>query len=172
MIKFQCSACGKKLAVPDEFANKKARCPGCKQTITVPTQAEEVIPVVSGPSDPPPPQPQSQQSYSPPPPLPQPPQGFGPSPFSNSQPPLYSSSGNQWLVNQQPPYSGLAIAGFVCGLLGLTPCFVGLVLCILGIVFSSVGIAKTGIGKRRGRGLAIAGLVLSIVFIVPAAFGL
>jgi len=36
MIKFNCPACGKKLAVPDEFANKKARCPGCQQIITIP----------------------------------------------------------------------------------------------------------------------------------------
>jgi len=39
MIKFNCPACGKKLSVPDQYANKKARCPGCHQTITIPSRS-------------------------------------------------------------------------------------------------------------------------------------
>ena len=46
MIKFNCPACGKKIAVQDEHAGKKARCPGCKQTIAIPAQAtQQDIPV-------------------------------------------------------------------------------------------------------------------------------
>ena len=38
MIKFNCPACGKKIAVQDEHAGKKARCPGCKQVIAIPLE--------------------------------------------------------------------------------------------------------------------------------------
>ena len=78
MIKFNCPACGKKIAVQDEHAGKKARCPGCKQTITIPAQTtQQDIPVAEtaqpaptpsqtpGPQAPPPQQPpyyQQQQS--------------------------------------------------------------------------------------------------------------
>jgi len=41
MIQFKCPACGKKLAVPEEHAGRKARCPGCKQTLTIPAPAAE-----------------------------------------------------------------------------------------------------------------------------------
>jgi hypothetical protein len=53
--------------------------------------------------------------------------------------------------------SGLAVAGFVCGLVGLVFCWVpvfGLALAILGVVFGVLG---------RRHGLGIAGLVLGII---------
>src|SRR5258708_32607764 len=36
-IKFNCSHCHKSLKVSQALAGKKARCPGCKQVITIPT---------------------------------------------------------------------------------------------------------------------------------------
>ncbi len=36
MIKFNCSSCGKKIGVPEEYAGKRVRCPGCKQPTAVP----------------------------------------------------------------------------------------------------------------------------------------
>jgi len=39
MITFNCPGCGKKFAVPEEHAGRKARCPGCKGTITIPSPA-------------------------------------------------------------------------------------------------------------------------------------
>jgi phage FluMu protein Com len=39
MLKFNCPACGKKLAVPEEHAGRAGRCPRCKQTVTVPAPA-------------------------------------------------------------------------------------------------------------------------------------
>jgi hypothetical protein len=71
-----------------------------------------------------------------------------------------------------PPGNPLAIAGFVCGLLGLTPFWVGFTLCILAIVFSSIALSKAPQRNNARKGLAIAGLVLGLVFIVPAACGL
>ncbi len=61
---------------------------------------------------------------------------------------------------------GMAIAGFVTGLVGL---FVfGIVLGILGIVFSTIALKriKRDPEVRKGRGLAIAGLVTGIVGLV------
>ena len=67
--------------------------------------------------------------------------------------------------------NGLAVAGFVCGLLGLFPFWIGFILCILAIIFSSIALSRSGKRGGAGRGLAIAGLVLGIVFFVPAMLG-
>lgn len=67
------------------------------------------------------------------------------------------------------PSNGLGTAGFVVGLVGLVLSFIPLIgvvawpLVILGIVFSSVGIAKANKGRATNKGLAIAGLVVSVV---------
>jgi hypothetical protein len=58
---------------------------------------------------------------------------------------------------QSDRWSGFAIAGFILSLLYFTSA--------LGIIFSSIGLAATSKGKKRGRGLAIAGLVIGIIFI-------
>jgi hypothetical protein len=65
--------------------------------------------------------------------------------------------------------NGLGTAGFVVGLIGLVFSFIPVVgviawpLVILGIVFSAVGIGKARKGRATNKGLAIAGLVMSIV---------
>ncbi len=64
---------------------------------------------------------------------------------------------------------GLAVASLVCGLFGLTPFWIGFILCLLAITFGAVTLSKPG---QRGRGMAIAGLVLGIVQLLPAACGL
>ena len=59
--------------------------------------------------------------------------------------------------------SGFAIAGFVCGLVGIIPYF-GFILGILAIIFSSI--ARNEIKTKNiktGGGLAIVGLILGIV---------
>lgn len=67
------------------------------------------------------------------------------------------------------PSNGLGLAGFVVGLVGLVLSFIPLIgvvawpLVILGIVFSAVGIAKASKGRATNKGLAITGLVVSIV---------
>lgn len=53
--------------------------------------------------------------------------------------------------------NGLAIAGFVCSIVGL---FVLWPLCILGIIFSAIGL------KSERKGLAIAGLIIGIIGVV------
>jgi MmpS family membrane protein len=69
----------------------------------------------------------------------------------------------------QRPSNGLGTAGFVVGLIGLVFSFVPLIgvvawpLVILGVIFSAIGISRAGKGRATNKGLAIAGLVVSIV---------
>jgi prepilin-type processing-associated H-X9-DG protein len=79
-----------------------------------------------------------------------------------------------------PKTSGLAIASLVLGIVG--PCTVGLG-SIIGIILGIVGLVKIGksAGAKGGRGLAIAGIVVSaagllvlpllVAILLPAVFG-
>ena len=59
---------------------------------------------------------------------------------------------------QPPKTNGMAIAGFVLSLLGCT---------LLGIIFSAVALNQIGKQPNQGgKGLAIAGLVIGIVFMI------
>ena len=72
-----------------------------------------------------------------------------------------------------PASNSMGTAGFVCALIALIFCWVpffGTIMWLLGLIFSCVGLA------RRPKGLAIAGLVISLIglvfliFVVSAAF--
>jgi hypothetical protein len=65
------------------------------------------------------------------------------------------------------PSNGEAIAGFIFGILGYVP-LLGFLCCLLGIYFSSRGLKRAALIENSGHGLAVAGMVLSIVFLVPA----
>lgn len=65
------------------------------------------------------------------------------------------------------PSNGEAIAGFIFGILGYVP-LLGFLCCLLGIYFSSRGLKRAQQIENSGHGLAVAGMVLSIVFLVPA----
>ena len=60
-------------------------------------------------------------------------------------------------------FDSMCIAGFICSVSGLfccgLPAIVGLILCIIGLV-------RTGSNGKRGRGLAIAGLIISLLAII------
>ena len=60
-----------------------------------------------------------------------------------------------------------AITGFIFGVLGHLP-ILGFVCCLLGIYFSGRGLKRAQSMDMRGHGLAVAGMVLSIVFLIPA----
>jgi len=67
--------------------------------------------------------------------------------------------------------SGMAVAGFVLSVVGAIPCFWFWFLQIpgyLGTIFSIIGLKQTKNGERRGRGLAIAGLVIGVILILIA----
>ena len=74
-----------------------------------------------------------------------------------------------------PKTNGFAIAGFVLGicsvLFGWICCFN--ITSVLGLVFSIIGLCQTAGKKNSGKGLAIAGLVLSILAVlILVVFGL
>ena len=58
------------------------------------------------------------------------------------------------------PYSGFAIAGFILSFFGLFS--------VLGIVFSAIALFQTTDGRMRGRGLAIAGLIIGIIVFISS----
>jgi len=66
-------------------------------------------------------------------------------------------------INAPTRTDGFAIAGFVCSLVSLF--ILGIPLGILGVIFSAVGMGRVNNseGKLKGRGMAIAGLVIGIV---------
>ena len=103
--------------------------------------------------------------------------GYAPAPASTPAP--EPAGYNQW-ANWAPPApassstDGMAIAGFVLGLLGLAG-----ITAILGIVFGSVALGRIRRTGQGGRGLAIAGIVLGgcwlaffiILFVIGAVVG-
>ena len=59
--------------------------------------------------------------------------------------------------------NGVGVAGFVVGLVSVfLPIFLGLIGGVVGLILSIVGLAQ----PQRRKGLAIAGLILSIVAII------
>lgn len=68
-----------------------------------------------------------------------------------------------------PPQNGLGVAGFVLGIVGLVFSFIPIIgviawpLVIIGVVLSGVGISKAQRGEANNLGLAVAGLVTSVV---------
>ncbi len=66
-------------------------------------------------------------------------------------------------------FSKMAIAGFVCSVVGLLLLLIvgfPFLLGSLGIIFSAIGLKQTAGGQKKGRGLAIAGLVLGIIVVL------
>jgi hypothetical protein len=74
--------------------------------------------------------------------------------------PNYGYGGGYGMVRT----NGLAIGGFVCGLLGI---LCGLI-ALAGLIMSVIAYnqCKTSNGELRGQGFAVAGIVLSIVWLV------
>lgn len=54
----------------------------------------------------------------------------------------------------QPTVSGLAVAGFILSLVGIS---------LLGLVLSACALPEINRGQKSGKGLAIAGLILGIL---------
>lgn len=101
-------------------------------------------------------------------------------PSSGQYPPPYPGQPGQPYPGQPPQQfvvhhvqpsaaNGMGTAGFVLGLLGLIfswiP-FIGIIAWLLvlpGLVLSGVGLAKANRGEANNKGMAIAGLVLSVL---------
>lgn len=99
--------------------------------------------------------------------------GYAVTAYESSQPYGAHPSGPPGYGSYPPPLpsSGAGITGFVLGLLSLTLC-AGLTAPV-GIFFAAQGMKETGphaTHRKGGRGLAIAGLVTSLVGMVPFLF--
>lgn len=72
----------------------------------------------------------------------------------------------------EKPSNGLGTSGFVLGLIGLIFSFIPVIgmiawpLVILGIIFSAIGFSKANKGRATNKGLAITGLVVSVIGLV------
>lgn len=66
--------------------------------------------------------------------------------------------------------SGFAVASLVLSIVGLVfgCCSFG-VPSLLAVIFGHLGLAQTRSGRRAGNGMAVAGLVMGYIFVVPAA---
>jgi len=66
----------------------------------------------------------------------------------------------------EPKTNGMALTGFICSLVGLF--LFGFILGVLAIIFSAIGLGKIKKDptKWKGKGMAIAGLIIGIVDIV------
>ena len=91
-----------------------------------------------------------------------------------SQTPDYPSypTGSDWRPGGLPPTggqvlktSGYAIASLVSGLVGLVTCC-AFVPSILEVVFGGIALPSIQRGEARGRGLAIAGIVLGVIGLI------
>ena len=79
------------------------------------------------------------------------------------------TTNNAVVVNAGEKTSGLAVAGFVTGLSSLLINIMGLV-GLVDTILSAVGLTKTGPGKDKGRGMAVAGLILGILSVIYGVF--
>jgi hypothetical protein len=88
-------------------------------------------------------------------------------------PPPLAAPAPQWAAGPAPSRNHpLAVAGFICGVLGLVCC--GPLLGLIGLVLSLVGLVEINRqpGLYDGRALAIAGLVLSGLSLLVTALAL
>jgi len=82
---------------------------------------------------------------------------------------LFSKQRIQSPAADELGFSGMAIAGFLCSAIGVLLWFTivaPIVLGILGLVFSLIGLGETGKGKKKGKGFAIAGIIIPFLPIV------
>ena len=66
-------------------------------------------------------------------------------------------------VNPGPKTNGLAIAGFICSLVGFLCCTIS---AVVGLVLSIIGLNKIKTTGEKGKGLAIAGIILGAIGVI------
>lgn len=78
----------------------------------------------------------------------------------------------QPVIIASPPASGLAVASLVLGIFGILGgwCLCGIP-CILAVILGHMATPATRRGDRSGHGMAIAGLTMGYIFVIPAVIG-
>lgn len=87
-------------------------------------------------------------------------------PYNQSRP-LYN--GPQGYYQQEQKMNPLAIAGFVLALVGLLLLNLFGIVGIAGMILSIIGLTQINGGKGKGRGFAIAGIVIGLLDVIVAA---
>ncbi len=119
------------------------------------------------------------QGYGQPPVPPQEPQGYPgqQGPLQPQQPPVYApppaNPYGQVPTNPyyapppivQPPYNGMAIGGFVLACVSLVLCCLPIT-AIVGLVLSIISMPQIDRRGERGKGLAVAGIVLNALVVL------
>jgi Bacterial pre-peptidase C-terminal domain len=158
-ITVNCPGCGGAVQARDEFAGRKVKCPKCAAVIALP----EALP-----------EPEAIRDAAP---LPV----ASPEPRRESRP--RARDDDAWEGDRpersrriadesEGPGNGLAIAGMVLGIVGFVAVFIPCIGWVLAVALGIVGATLSGIGlgtaSKRGaaKGMAVTGLVLSIIAII------
>lgn len=84
----------------------------------------------------------------------------------------YTNNANVMMPTQNnvpnKPSNGLAITGFVLGIISLCCCCYTNWIALVGLIFSIIGLNKAEKLNNNGKGLAIAGIVMNCISIVMA----
>lgn len=92
------------------------------------------------------------------------PNPYSPAPFSGPPAQQYVH-----VTVQTPPSSGMAVASMVLAILGLvTSCCSFGIFSILAVILGHAALGETRDGRKSGRGMAQAGLVMGYVVVIPA----
>ena len=86
-----------------------------------------------------------------------------PTGWAAAPPPGWYPSAPGYSPYRPPPLDGFSVAGLIFGILPTAP---------LGLIFGITGIVRTAHRVRRGRALAVLGVLLSALWLVVAAAGL
>lgn len=97
----------------------------------------------------------------------------GPFPPAQQAPPLspapYGYGYPQPMLVVKPPPSGTAIASLIFGIMGILGgwCLAGIP-CVIAVLCGHAGLADTRNNAKSGRGMAIAGLIMGYLSVIPA----
>lgn len=162
---FVCPACFASSALPIEYAGRRVRCLTCKAILSI-THDKEVTLVNRSEASSKVPASASSKSAPPVTLLRDLPPTRPPLTKARSAPPIASSAPSPVLIPSTagPPLNRLAVASFALGLISLCVNFFG-VTGIIAIVLGSqaIKVIDRSSENQRGRGLAVAGIVLGVV---------
>jgi hypothetical protein len=158
-ITVNCPSCGGAVQARDELAGRKVRCPKCEAVIALPSALPEAEAI--------------REAAPPPVPSAPPRRSERPSPrddddWADDEPVRRRRIDN----STESAGNGLAIAGMVLGIVGFIAVFIPCIGWVLAIALGIIGATLSGIGlgtaSKRGaaKGMAITGLVLSIIAII------
>jgi len=167
-ISASCPSCGAKINAPDNLAGRSVKCPKCANPFTVPAAGAAADAIQATPAAP---------AYVAPPTPPR-----RPAREARDEDADWDDdrARDDYDRGRAPAAgsNGLAIAGMVLGIVGFVLAFIPCAGWLLAIVMGITGAVLSGIGLasanklQSGKGMAIAGLVLSILAIIwgPAWF--